>query len=145
MTTTNGAICCEFSSSATIDDIIITSDSSQRLIIYDTMINRPNNYHFPEISFDDVDSYDFENKGFIEVIKSPEYVHLYFDFDSVMTSEEKQQEKENKSKNINETILNDEEQSKRLEGIIQWLETLKPIFGEYSLGGYTSNELVNEK
>ena len=34
---------------------------------------------------------------------------------------------------------------KRLDSVIQWLETLKPIFGEYSLGGYTSSELVNEK
>ena len=101
MATTNGGIYCEFSSSASLTDITITSDSSiissnpkpvdssQRLIKYDVMINRTNNYHFPEISFDDIDKYDFKNKGFIEVIKSPDYVHLYFDFDSMFTLDEK--------------------------------------------------------
>lgn len=108
-----------FNSSIEIDDIIITSDSSmissntnlvdstQGLIKYDVMINRTNNYHFPEISFDDIDKYDFKNKGFIEVIKSPDYVHLYFDFDSMLTLEEKQREKDKKLKGINEIIVSD--------------------------------------
>ena len=69
-----------------------------RLIKYDVMINRVNNYVFPEITFDDVDSYDFNKHGFIEVLKSPSHVHLYFDFDSMYTFEEKEQERKTRIK-----------------------------------------------
>ena len=99
-----------FNSGSEIDGIDITSDESvfglksdsmvesilnwHRMVKYDVMINRTNNYNFPEISFDDIDKYDFKNKAFIEVIKSPDYVHLYFDFDSMMYYEEKKRKKE---------------------------------------------------
>lgn len=77
MYATNSTIYYEFSSSVTIDDINITSNSSilsnktdsadsvHRLIKYDFMINRTNNYHNPEISFNDIDKYDFNNHAFI--------------------------------------------------------------------------------
>ena len=157
MSSPNSSIYCDFSSSASLTGIVITSDSSmissnpnpvdstQRLIKYDVMINRPNNYRFPEISFDDIDKYDFNSHSFIEVIKSPDYVHLYFDFDSLLTLEEKQREKDNKNKAINEIIITDDEQLKRFDTVIQWLGSLKPVFGEYSLGGYTSNEDIKNK
>ena len=40
------------------------------MVRYGVMINKTNNYHFPEISFDDIDKYVFKNKEYIEVIKS---------------------------------------------------------------------------
>lgn len=83
------------------------------------MINRTNNYHNPEISFNDIDKYDFNNHAFIQVIKTPDYVHLYFDFDSMLTLEEEQREKDNKNKDINEIIVCDKEQLKRLNDVIQ--------------------------
>jgi len=68
------------------------------------------------INYDDIDEYDFGNH-FIEVIRKPEYVHLYFDFDSIETMEE-------------------------YNSVIHWLDSLKEPFGEYSIGGYTNdNEL----
>ena len=55
------------------------------------MINRTNNYHFPEISFDDIGKYDFNNKAFIEVIKLHDYVHLHFDFDLMLILDKKKE------------------------------------------------------
>ena len=104
--------------------------NSTSMIKYDVMINRSNNYTFPEISFDDVDKYDFTNNGFIEVLKAPEYVHLYFDFDKMKTDNED---------------VSDEEQMNRFADVICWLDSLKPIFGEYSIGGYTDNEAMHAK
>ena len=34
---------------------------------------------------------------------------------------------------------------KQLENIIQWLDSLKHIFREYSIDGYTNNKAVNDK
>ena len=68
------------------------------------------------INYNDIDEYDFSNH-FIEVIRKPEYVHLYFDFDSIETMEE-------------------------YNSVIHWLDSLKEPFGKYSIGGYTNdNEL----
>ena len=104
------------------------SDSANK-VKYDVMINRPNNYIFPEITFDDVDNYDFNNNGFIEVLKAPEYVHLYFDFDKMKTADEDKDKIE----------VSEQEQMQRFDDVICWLDSLKPIFGEYSIGGYTDN------
>lgn len=60
----------------------------------------------------------------------------------MFTLKEKQQEKEHKLKDIDEIIISDEEQHKRFDSVIQWLNSLKPVFSEYSLGGYTSNENI---
>ena len=110
-------------------------------IKYDIMINRPNNYVFHEISFDDVDSYDFNKNAFIEVLKSPSHVHLYFDFDSLTTFEEKEQEKGN----TNGFTVSDEELTKRFADVVDWLDSLTSVFGAYSIGGYTNSEQIHNK
>lgn len=46
---------------------------------YIDRFNSSNKHTSPEITFDELDKHDFKNKAFIEVIKSPEFVHLYFD------------------------------------------------------------------
>lgn len=33
----------------------------------------------------------------------------------------------------------------RLDGVIQWLNSLKAVFGDYTIGGYTNNKDINEK
>ena len=67
------------------------------------------------ISYDVID----ENKEiplpFIECIEKPQYVHLYFDFDSIKTKEE---------------YLN----------VIEWLDSLTDVFGKYTIGGYTNDK-----
>ncbi len=89
---------------------------SERKIKYDICFARPNNFQPKLISFNNIDNYDF-NKGFNEFLISEEYVHLYFDFDSIKTTEE-------------------------LDDVINWLNSLKEVFGEYSFGGYTDNESI---
>ena len=70
--------------------------------------------HEHEINYNDIDDYDFNN-GFIEIIKKPEYVHLYFDFDDITTREE-------------------------YDSVYEWLETLSKDFGKFSIGGYTNDK-----
>ena len=53
-------------------------------------------------------------KGFIEFFENLDYVHLYFDFDDI--------------KNSNE-----------YNKVMAWLEGLKDVFGEFSIGGYTND------
>ena len=65
------------------------------------------------IKYSDIDEYDFNNH-FLECIKNPTFVHPYFDFDSIETKEE-------------------------YEEVIDWLDSLKETFGNYSIGGYTNN------
>lgn len=89
---------------------------SERKIKYDICFARPNNFQPKLISFNNIDNYDI-NKGFNEFLISEEYVHLYFDFDSIKTTEE-------------------------LDDVINWLNSLKEVFGEYSFGGYTDNESI---
>ena len=101
------------------DDKDIKEDE-ERLIMYDTIIKRPNNYKPLMISFDEVDKYDFSSNSFIEYIKSVDFVHLYFDFDSISTMDE-------------------------LGDVIEWLDSLKEVFGSYSIGGYTNDVDVNKK
>ena len=60
----------------------------QRMIKYTHYINFKKHGMPLTISFDDVDKYDF-SKNFIEYLKSSEYVHLYFDFDDILTDDEK--------------------------------------------------------
>ena len=87
---------------------------NENKIKYDVCFNRPNNFRPKEIKFDDVDDYDF-SKGFTEFLISEEYVHLYFDFDSIKSEDE---------------FLN----------VFDWLEKLKDVFGPFSYGGYCDND-----
>ena len=86
----------------------------ERLVKYDVCFNRPNNFKPKTISFAQIDDYDF-SKGFTEFLISEDYVHLYLDLDSIKNEEE-------------------------LNGVFDWLEEVKEIFGCYSYGGYTDNE-----
>ena len=83
-------------------------------VLYATMFKTTK---YNEIDYDKIDEYDFENKPFNEVFIKPEYVHPYFDFDSIETLDD----------------YND---------VIEWLDELKDEFGEYVIGGYTNNEEV---
>ena len=93
---------------------LLTPAKRERKIKYDVAFNRPNNFIPQEISFDEIDSYDF-SKGFTEFLISEDYVHLYFDFDSIKTEDE-------------------------FLGVWSWLDSLKKVFGSYSYGGYCDNE-----
>lgn len=88
------------------------------MIKFDLSFNKPNNFKPKEISFKDVDNYDF-NKGFNEFIISVDKVHLYFDFDSVKTKDE-------------------------FLSVVDWLNSLSSVFGEYSMGGYCNNDEMEE-
>ena len=68
------------------------------------------------ILYSDIDGYDFTNH-FFEIIEKPQYVHLYFDFDSIETIEQ-------------------------WDDVHNWLDTLVPVFGRYSVGGYTNNNEI---
>ena len=95
-------------------DSLLTIKKFENKIKYDVCFNRPNNFRPKEIKFDDVDSYDF-SKGFTEFLISEEYVHLYFDFDSISNEDE-------------------------FLDVFDWLEKLKDVFGPFSYGGYCNNE-----
>lgn len=100
-------------------DVMSNTQYLERPIKYDVQIIRSNNFPPQRISFDDVDKYDFNN-GFIEYLISEDFVHLYFDFDSISTDDE-------------------------LSDVFDWLDSLKSVFGEYSFGGYTDNcQIAND-
>lgn len=79
-------------------------------------ISTSNAEKLPTLTYEQVDKYDFK-QHFIEFIKKPEYVHLYFDFDDFE----------------NESELND---------ALKWCNGLKKVFGEYSYGGYTTIDTI---
>ena len=101
-------------SSVELDELINMSKKSENKIKYDVCFNRPNNFIPHEISFSEVDSYDF-TKGFTEFLISEQYVHLYFDFDSIKTEDE-------------------------FLDVYNWLESLSKVFGAFSYGGYCDNK-----
>ena len=103
-----------------ISDLSDCSEEEENTIMYSTKISFSNNSTPLEITFDDVDLYDFDKKTFNEVIKNQQYVHLYVDFDSITTEEE------------------------YLE-VIEWLDDVAKVFGQYSIGGYTNSSVMNEK
>ena len=90
---------------------------NNQTITYGYTMNISNKNWLKEISFEDVNKFDFKNYGFNEYIIGEEYVHPYFDFDD---------------------IDNDAD----LDGAIEWLEDLRPLFGDYSLGGLTTSEYL---
>ena len=67
------------------------------------------------INYNEIDKIDF-TKGFSELLQGDinKYVHLFFDVDNIQTREQ-----------YNE--------------LIEWFDSIKPIFGEYVIGGYTSD------
>ena len=72
-----------------------------------------------KITKEDFDQYKFNKHPFIEQIihykDQPLYVHLFFDIDDIDDTTE-------------------------YEKLIKWLDSLKPVFGEYSIGGYCNND-----
>ena len=82
---------------------------------YVDYITRSNNFVPLEVSWKDLDKFDFTNKSFFEVLASPTYVHLYFDFDEITTEEE-------------------------FVDVLDWMDKVSTVFGQYSYGGYSNNE-----
>lgn len=72
-----------------------------------------------QINHEDVDRFSFQKYPFIEIIKKPEYIRPYFDFDSIETVEE-------------------------YNKLHEWLNNLKNTLGEYSIGGYTGDEEISK-
>ena len=73
------------------------------------------------INYNEIDKIDF-TKGFSELLQGDinKYVHLFFDVDNIQTREQ-----------YNE--------------LIEWFDSIKPIFGDYVIGGYTSdNKMFQE-
>ncbi len=77
-----------------------------------------------KINKEKFDRYKFNKIPFIEQIihykDQPLYVHPFFDFDDIGSTAE-------------------------YEELIRWLDSLKPVFGEYSIGGYCNNEEMAAK
>lgn len=92
--------------------------SEERKVKFDVQINRPNNFKPQEITFEDIDKYYF-TKVFIEFILTEKFVHLYFDFDSISSEDE-------------------------FISVIDWLESLKEVFGPYTYGGYANDESMSK-
>ena len=90
----------------------------EKTIKYGLSFNKPNNWAPLEISFSDVDSYDF-SKNFNEYLISEEFVHLYFDFDTIKSMDE-------------------------FEDVCEWLAGLSEVFGQFSMGGYCDNDEMAE-
>ena len=89
-------------------------------IIYSTQINDTKHADWRKnITHEGVDNYDFEHNNFIELMFKPEYVRLYFDFDHIETTND-------------------------YDDVIKWLDSLKDVFGEYAIGGYTKIEAFTQ-
>ena len=91
---------------------------NQRMSKYDVCFNRCKHAKPKEISFEDVDNYDF-SKHFNEFLVDENYVHLYFDFDTIKSNDE-------------------------FDDVSYWLDRLVEVFGEYSMGGYCDNDDMAE-
>ena len=99
-------------------DSLLLNKKSENLIKYGVSLNLPKDRKPLEISFEDVDNYDFK-KGFTEYLISEDHVHLYFDFDTIQ--------------NIDE-----------FDDVCEWLNKVSEVFGPYSYGGYCNNEEMEE-
>ena len=69
------------------DAMDFMNDDEEHLINYSSKLAVSNNWKPLQISFEDVDNYDF-SKGFNEILSKPEQVHLYFDFDSISSEDD---------------------------------------------------------
>ena len=88
---------------------------NNQTITYGYTMNISNKNWLKEISFEGVNKFDFKNYGFNEYIIGQGYVHPYFDFDDISNEED-------------------------TADAIEWLDSLTPLFGDYSLGGLTTSE-----
>ena len=105
----------------TIDKILEEEIIVQEMMIkYGLSFNLPGNAKLLEISHKDVNDYDFTKYSFNEFIIAPDYVHPYFDFDSIQSEEQ-------------------------YLSVIDWLDSLTDVFGDYSIGGYTNNQEISDK
>lgn len=110
------------------DDSSCNSDRIQYTpgtILYHDHIKLPNmcGCKYPRlkvITHDGLKFYNFE-RGFMEfIVGHLDNIRLYFDFDKIKDEEE-------------------------YLGVLKWLDTLKPVFGPYSLGGYTDNQIMADR
>ena len=100
-----------------MDDLYLgIKNTNSNMIKFDVSFNKPNNFIPQMIGFDEVNDYDF-SKGFNEFLIGEDKVHLYFDFDSIKSEEE-------------------------YLSVIDWLDKVKAVFGNYSIGGYCDNETM---
>ena len=72
------------------------------------------------ISHEEVNSYDFEHEAFLECLKNPEEVRLYFDIDKLADEEDYEQ-------------------------FLEWLTKVSEVFGPYSIGGYSNVQAFADK
>ena len=89
-------------------------DESNGKVMYTTAM-RTGPKQYKTIDYDQIDEFDFKNVPFIEVVQKPSYVHFYIDSDNIETREE-------------------------YDEFYTWLESLKPYFGKFVIGGYTNNK-----
>ena len=97
---------------------LFENKKSENKIKYGLKFGYSNNWTPLEISFNEVDEYDF-TKGFNEFLIREKQVHLYFDFDSIKTT-------------------------KQFDEVYEWLEKVSEVFGEFSIGGYCNNKEMEE-
>ena len=106
----------------------VSNDSKQKYVPADQEINFAKRICVPEAGYkkeikhinkEKFNKLDFNKFPFIEQLihykDQPLYVHLFFDIDDMEDTDE-------------------------YEKLIKWLDSLKPVFGEYSIGGYCNND-----
>ena len=92
----------------------------EKKIKYGLKFALPNDWKPKEISFDLVNKIKFNQCTFNEFLIKPEYVHLYYDFDSISSEEE-------------------------YLDVLTWLDEVKGVFGDYSIGGYSNDQDFSNK
>ena len=96
-----------------LDDLVAQLIDESVQVRYFVNMNTPDS-RVQSIRYGEIDSYDF-TQGFFELLKDMPTMHLYLDFDEIQTRDE-------------------------MYEVEDWLNSLKPVFGNYSLGGYTNDE-----
>ena len=96
--------------------------TGQKITYSEKIIESKSAYkRFKKITKEKFDCYDFNNPFIEHVIHykdQPLYVHLFFDIDDINSTDE-------------------------YDELIEWLDSLKPVFGDYAIGGYCNNEEMN--
>ena len=72
------------------------------------------------ISHEEVNSYNFEHEAFLECLKEPEEIRLFFDIDKLADEEDYEQ-------------------------FLEWLTKVSEVFGPYSIGGYSNDRIFAVK
>lgn len=109
-------------------DESVSNDSKPKYIPADQEISFAKRICVPETGYkkeikkitkEKFDRYDFSQTPFIEQIihykDQPLYVHPFFDIDDIEDTDE-------------------------YKKLIEWVDSLKPVFGDYSIGGYCNND-----